>query len=202
MNVENLAADADEFTSNVFLVDDTALIDTGADEIVLDRLEEKDAEIETVVITHSHWDHIENLEEIVARYDPQVYAYSPSNLPDGVVGNTQVLADGETVALGAMETIFVAVHTPGHRDDHICLYSPDEKVLFAGDLIFPGGAFGRTDLEEGDRDTLIESIERITDLDVHELYAGHGEPATDNVNAQIQGSLKEARKHEPKYAEG
>ncbi len=197
MQIENLAADADEFTCNVYLVDNTALVDTGADDIVLEKLGDHDRDIETVVITHSHWDHIEHLEAIVDWYDPDVYAFEPDNLPV----DAEKLADGDTVTLGAMDTVFVTAHTPGHKNDHICLYSPDEKILFSGDLVFPGGAFGRTDLDEGDRDTLIDSIERITDLDVQELYAGHGESTDENVNAQIEGSLKEARRKEPKYSE-
>lgn len=197
MHVENLAADADEFTCNVYLVNNTALVDTGADDIVLERLDAHDHDIATVVITHSHWDHIENLEAIVDRYSPDVYAFEPDNLPV----DAEPLKDGETVTLGIMDTVFVAAHTPGHKNDHICLYNPDENVLFSGDLVFPGGGFGRTDLDEGDRNTLIDSIERIADLDVQALYAGHGDPTTEHVNAQIDGSLTEAKKREPKYAD-
>jgi len=84
----------------------------------------------------------------------------------------------------------------------VCLYSPDEQILFSGDLIFPGGSFGRTDLDQGDRDTLIGSIERIVDLDVAAMYPGHDEPVADAVDEQIRQSLTAARKHEPKYADG
>lgn len=191
--MENLAADADEFTSNTYLVDNTALVDTGAADIVLERLEDK--QVETVVITHSHHDHIEHLETIVSRFDPTVYAFEPVNLPV----DAEKLSDGDTVTLGAANTPFIAIHTPGHKNDHVCLYSPDEHALFSGDLIFPDGAFGRTDLEEGDRDLLIDSIERITDLDVQAMYPGHDAPTTEDVNQQIQESLAEAKKREPKY---
>lgn len=193
MHVENLAADADTFTSNVFRVDETALVDVGAALSILEQLD--GTKIDTVVITHSHHDHIENLAAVVDQHEPTIYAANPENLPV----DAEQLFDGDTVALGRNETLFRIIHTPGHRNDHVCLYSPDANILFSGDLIFPGGSFGRTDLEHGDRDTLIESIKRITDLDVHELYAGHGDPTTENVNQQIQDSLMNAEKREPKY---
>lgn len=194
MEVQNLSTAADEFTSNVFLVDNTTLVDTGADDAIIDEL--ADAAIDTVVITHSHWDHIENLEQVVNMFDPDVYAYEPDNLP---VDATQ-LTQNDTVTLGEDDTEFTVFHTPGHKDDSICLYNGDTGILFSGDLIFPEGEFGRTDLDEGDRDALIESIDAIAALDVQELYAGHGPVTTTNVNEQINHSLEEAQKRESKYS--
>ncbi|MDY6770424.1 MAG: MBL fold metallo-hydrolase [Candidatus Nanohaloarchaea archaeon] len=191
MQIDNLADDAESFTSNAFLIDDQALIDTGADPVILERLQNSD--LQTVVITHSHHDHIENLPQIVEAHSPDVHAFEPDNLPvDAERGG-----DGDKIELAG--TTFTAHHTPGHRDDHICLHDPDSGVLFAGDLLFPGGSFGRTDLEQGDRDTLIASIERIAGLDVTAMYAGHDQPTTEDVDQQIQDSLAEARKHKPKY---
>lgn len=191
MQIKNLAADAESFTANAYLIDGEDLVDAGADPVIIEGLEERD--IDTIVITHSHHDHIENLPEIVDQHEPDVYAYEPSNLPV----EAEEIGDGDSIQLGG--ATFQAYHTPGHRDDHICLHSTATGILFSGDLIFPGGSFGRTDLEEGDRDVLIESIERIAALDVQEMYAGHDEPTTEDVNDQIQTSLTEARKHEPKY---
>lgn len=191
MNITNLADGADSFTSNAFLVNDTVLIDTGADAVVLEALEDKG--VETVIITHSHWDHVENLPIIVNRFDPTVYAFNPANLPV----EAEPLNDGETLELDGVT--FEVYHTPGHKDDSICLYNVEEQVLFSGDLLFPGGSFGRTDLDEGDRDLLSESIERIAELDVAAMYAGHDAPTTEQVNEQIRESLTDAKKHEAKY---
>lgn len=190
MTVQNLGTDREEFTSNVFLIDGTVLIDAGNDPGII---EDVPADLSFIVITHSHYDHINNLEAIVDKTDATVFALEPSNLPV----DANPLTDGDQLRLG--DHVFSILNTPGHKDDSICLYRKDEKQLFAGDLIFPDGSFGRTDLEEGDRDRLIDSIERVTDLDVEELYPGHDAPTTENVNAQIEKSLENASKREPKY---
>lgn len=193
MLIENITIDTEDFTGNIWKLSngETVLIDAGAGDS-WDRVSDLE-EIDKVVITHSHRDHVENLGKIVEEYRPEVYAFEPENLE----AEAEKLSKGDKFELCG--TGFEVIHTPGHRDDSICLYSEEEKILFAGDLIFPEGGFGRTDLEEGDRDLLIESIEKIVQLDVERMYCGHESAATEDVNDQIRRSLKNAEKKEPKY---
>ena len=74
------------------------------------------------------------------------------------------------------------LHTPGHSPGSICLYQPDKKVLFTGDVVFNQG-IGRTDLPGGSGPELKESIKRISHLDVSLLLTGHGDvvPGRDAV---------------------
>jgi glyoxylase-like metal-dependent hydrolase (beta-lactamase superfamily II) len=67
--------------------------------------------------------------------------------------------------------------TPGHSPGSVCLYWPEVKVLFTGDVIFNQG-IGRTDLPEGSGARLKESIKLIKDLDVEILLSGHGDILT------------------------
>jgi glyoxylase-like metal-dependent hydrolase (beta-lactamase superfamily II) len=69
---------------------------------------------------------------------------------------------------------FEVIHTPGHSPGSICLYWPDRKVLFTGDVVFNQG-IGRTDLPGGNGEELKESIRRISRLDVEYLLTGHGD---------------------------
>lgn len=190
MAVENLAEGSDEFTSNVYLIDDMILVDAGSDPSIIEKVPD---DLSFVLITHSHDDHIDNLEAVVEKTDATVFAYEPDNL----AVDANHVTDGDSLRLG--DYLFGIYHTPGHKDDSICLYRRDTQQLFSGDLIFTEGSFGRTDLDEGDRDQLIESIERITELNVDELYPGHEQPTTSNITQQIQQSLENAKKREPKY---
>jgi glyoxylase-like metal-dependent hydrolase (beta-lactamase superfamily II) len=66
-------------------------------------------------------------------------------------------------------------HLPGHSPGSVVLYSKNDKVLFAGDVLF-NGSIGRTDLPGGDYNTLIRGIkEKIMVLPPETtLYPGHG----------------------------
>lgn len=48
---------------------------------------------------------------------------------------TRRVADGEALSLAGRE--WTIVHTPGHTDDHICLFDPSEGVLLTGDHVLP-----------------------------------------------------------------
>jgi len=187
--IENLAAGVQAFTSNVFLVtgDRTALVDTGANFDIVSRIENRVDGLDTVVLTHTHRDHVGNVDAVREAFGVETVGYDPSH--------PAVDAElGETVRLGGDD--YRVLHTPGHKDDHVCLYAADAKVCFAGDLVFAGGSFGRTDLEEGDRATLIRSIDRLLerlDPDLAALHTGHGPSVTDGAYATVEYAARAAR---------
>lgn len=86
------------------------------------------------------------------------------------------LAQDNTLTFG--ESSFKILFTPGHAPGHICLYSKENNLLIAGDVLFEG-SIGRTDLPGGDHSTLINSI--ITQLfplsNETQVFCGHG-PST------------------------
>jgi glyoxylase-like metal-dependent hydrolase (beta-lactamase superfamily II) len=78
-------------------------------------------------------------------------------------------------------------HTPGHSPGSVCIYMPEQKALFTGDLVF-GEGVGRTDLPGGDGEALKASIKRLVDLDVEWLLSGHGDVISGarNVKANFE----------------
>jgi len=141
-------------------------------------------EIKSIVLTHMHFDHIGGAEtfakatgarvlisekdgEFVKKKDKKSTAFesSFSDMPDIEVSP---LREGDEI--GPLRVI----ETPGHTSGSICLYEPEEKLLFTGDTVFADGV-GRFDLPTGNRNDLKSSIEKLASLDVRIVYPGHGD---------------------------
>jgi glyoxylase-like metal-dependent hydrolase (beta-lactamase superfamily II) len=189
--VSNLSAGVDAFTSNAYLVpgEQTVLVDTGANFDAVSRIRERVAELDAVVVTHPHPDHVGNLADVKAAFGVDAWGLDASD--DGV---DHELEDGETVTFGDHE--YEVLHTPGHEPHHLCFYSPDASVLFSADLVFQNGSFGRTDLPGGDRRTLRESIGRVADVvdsDLSVMYPGHGPAVTNEPYADVELAARTAQ---------
>ncbi|WP_247001342.1 MBL fold metallo-hydrolase [Halosolutus gelatinilyticus] len=189
--ITNLAKSVQAFTSNVYLVtgDRTVVVDPGANFDVTGAIRSRVDDLDAVVLTHTHPDHVGNLDAVKDAFDVDAWGYDAS-----IEGVDHAIGDEEVVRLGDDE--YVALHTPGHKDDHLCFYAADAGVLFAGDLVFQNGSFGRTDLEEGDRATLIESIDRLLeriDENLGEMHTGHGPSVTRDPYDHVELSAQMAR---------
>jgi len=200
MEVHHVTEDAETFTCNAYLAvgDRTALVDAGAVDGVVDEIRSHTDDLEAIVLTHQHGDHVAQLEAVVEAFDPDVYAYADHP------ARTHEIDDGDTVEIG--DETFDVVFTPGHADDHVSLVS--ESSLFSGDVVvhddgaFDYGSFGRTDMAGQSRERLIESIRDLLERmpeGVEHMYAGHGGVFHGDVRDVVETSLERAEKREPKY---
>ena len=74
------------------------------------------------------------------------------------------------------------IPTPGHTPGSICLYFPEDNILFSGDTLFHMG-YGRTDLPGGNFAQLMDSLERLMTLPPStRVLPGHGEPTSIAIN--------------------
>ncbi len=102
------------------------------------------------------------------------------------------LADDEVVRLGRRE--FVAIHTPGHTEDHLCLFDPTDGVLLSGDHVLPSITPHISGLGATSEDPLadfVSSLDRVAALDgVHLALPAHGHPFKD-----IAGRVESIKRH-------
>ncbi len=143
-------------------------------------------DMDVVLITHGHPDHIESIK--VFSHMKALIAVSQIEM-DFIrkiaphYGQALDVPDFEPDILlqeGEMEigpVTLQVVHSPGHSPGSVCFYWPDKKVLFSGDVIFNGG-IGRTDLPMGNGEQLKASIRRLAALDTEYVLSGHGEPVS------------------------
>mgnify|MGYP006273385699 FL=1 len=200
MDVEVVTSGAESFTCNAFLAlgETTTLVDAGAYDGVVDEIRAHTDDVDRVVLTHQHGDHVQQLDAVVEAFDPDVYAFADHPL------RTHAVADGDTLRVGD-ETAEV-VFTPGHAPDHVSFVT--ESALFSGDVVvhddgaFDDGSFGRTDMAGQSRERLVGSIRELLvrmPASVSEMYSGHGGVFEGDVRAVVERALERAERREPKY---
>lgn len=115
------------------------------------------------------WAWAENISERIARFGLK---YNDAIQPLG-----RILKDGDNVYFG--NHVIAVIHVPGHSPGSLTFYIEKENILFSGDALFQR-SIGRTDLADGDFNTLINSIKNklLTLPDDTIVYPGHGNSTT------------------------
>ena len=129
------------------------------------------AEQVSIVVTHGHADHAAAAAALAALTGAPVFG------PAGVAEVTHPIVDGDAVPTDAGELI--AVSTPGHTRDHICLHWPAASALFAGDLVLGQGDTTWVAEYPGCVADYLASLDRVRALSPAVLYPTHGEALTD-----------------------
>ncbi|MBG0739660.1 MBL fold metallo-hydrolase [Paeniglutamicibacter antarcticus] len=180
--------------NNVYLLTgrqsgDQVLIDAADDggavlallaEAAADVNPEATARLALVVTTHSHWDHVRALAEVVARTGAKTAAGRDDAESIEVPTNT-LLANGDVLSFAgfALDVIALRGHTPGS----VALLYRDPAGpahLFTGDSLFPGGV-GNTQQDSARFNQLLDDVEaRIFDVlpDDTLVHPGHGTGTT------------------------
>jgi hydroxyacylglutathione hydrolase len=202
MNLEVIRLTLGPLPNNVYLlgdhdIGDAVVIDPGFDShFVLNRAVDLGWTLRQVWVTHAHFDHIAGAAEVASAFNPSLtLGLHPADLAlyrDGggaarfgmtitqPPDPTLLFTDGMRLALHGDQPPVVEVrHAPGHSSGHVMFYCQALGVLFCGDVIFREG-IGRTDLFDGDMETLLSSIrdQVFTLPDETRMLPGHGPEST------------------------
>lgn len=173
-----------ELATNCYiLVDETekkaAVIDPGDEaDRILAELNKLDAQVEYILLTHGHFDHIGAVVQLhQALPQTKVYLHRADSRGTGFhvvpladqVADLLYYDDGDTLTLGSL-TIHV-IHTPGHTPGGVTLRVED--VLFTGDTLF-AGSMGRSDFPGGNTAQLFASLKKLAQLEGdYRVLPGH-----------------------------
>ena len=133
-----------------------------------------------VLVTHDHADHSGCARALADALD--------CPLLGSCGGADRPLGEGDRVATDAGD--LVAVRTPGHSADHLCLHWPRARALFAGDLMLGEGGTTLVGAYPGGVRDYLRSLERVGALAPAVVYPAHGPPVED-----VPGAVRAYRDH-------
>lgn len=155
---------------------------------IRDELAARAWTLKLIVSTHGHWDHTGDNAAVASQTGADIAVHpldahrltnpepiwAPFEIPPSVPAVE--LAEGGEVRFGSIR--LSVLHTPGHTEGSVCLWSADDGQLFSGDTLFAAG-WGRTDLDGGSEEQMVESLSRLSTFDdVTAVLPGHGRETT------------------------
>lgn len=175
-----------EGQSNVIFIDPA---DNG--KYIYDKLQENGFNVEAILLTHGHFDHIMGANVLRELSGAKVYILEEDKvlIRDPYVNVSaqwakkytmeadEFLKDGQELCFGDKKCKVIA--TPGHTIGSCCFYFEEDKILIAGDTLFCESV-GRTDLPTGSMSKLQRSVkDKLMVLpDDVKVYPGHGPSTT------------------------
>jgi hydroxyacylglutathione hydrolase len=202
--------------SNCYMVSNNEifLVDTGmpgkSNEIVdylKNNLKAKPQDIETIVITHHHFDHTGSLDKLKKLTNAKVAVHSadaeylsgeknqagsvlmvPLVKLMNLIYRIQPVKADILLKEGDQIGDYRVIHTPGHTPGSICLYNPKNKVIFVGDnLQYSKGKIKSPSSRLIPEPELYkESMKKLGDLDIEVILTGHGPPVKSDANKKLK----------------
>ena len=133
-------------------------------------------DVEHILITHNHFDHLEGFKELRNKFNKASIGVGKTD-EDKLPENDAVInlfTKDEHITIGTLQV--TAIITPGHTPGSTCYLL--DKHLFSGDTLFPGGP-GRTGSSENFTQILSSITTKLFNLESDTIVLpGHGETTT------------------------
>ena len=164
------------------------VIDPGYEpDTILAFLQQEGLTLDAILLTHGHFDHVGAVKALAEATGCTVWMregdYSQFNNPTNLYfyplancnsPEIHFCEEGESISAGGLT--FRVIETPGHTWGSVCYLCED--AMFCGDTLF-AGACGRIDLPGGDRAAMLNSLERLREMDAdYRVFPGHGGSST------------------------
>lgn len=158
---------------------------------LIDAIEEREATLSRILLTHAHIDHIFGCSRLSQHFGVGIEVHASEKIllqrgeTQAAMFGVELETPPEPVALiepGSPiefgDVRWEVLHTPGHSPGSVSFVDREAGVVFAGDVLF-AGSIGRTDLWQGSLPTLMQSIfgQLVPLGDDMRVLPGHG-PAT------------------------
>jgi len=134
------------------------VVDPGDAQPVLQFLQRDGLQLEAILVTHHHPDHIGGVDALRDATGAKVWGPAREQIPEPLTR----LSEGDTVTV--LGLTFEVLDVPGHTAGHIAYYCPEvdgAPLLFCGDTLFSGGC-GR--LFEGTPAQMLSSLDKLAAL--------------------------------------
>ena len=163
------------------------VVDPGDAEPVFGALQRLGLQLQTILVTHHHADHVGGVDKLRNATGAHVFGPARERIPEPL----EKLTDGARIE--AMGLAFDVIDVPGHTAGHIAYYCAafeGRPLLFCGDTLFSGGC-GR--LFEGTPAQMLHSLDRLAALP--------GDTRVCCTHEYTLSNLKFARAVEPRNAD-
>ena len=155
MNITPIPAFSDNYIWMMTRKGRAAVVDPGDPAPVFKALDEQGLTLDTIIITHHHFDHTGGVAALKSATDCRVIGPDNPKITD----INEVMSEGTQVTVLGYD--FRVMEVPGHTLDHIAYYSAEARLLFCGDTLFAGGC-GR--MFEGTAPQMHSSLARLAAL--------------------------------------